>query len=303
MIDICLLGTGGTVPLPNRWLTSLVVRWQGHALLIDCGEGTQIALNTQKLPCKHIDTILLTHYHADHTAGLPGFLLSMVKADRTEPVTIIGPKGLLEVIEGVRLIAKNIPFELHCIELQEKECTFVIDGLYVTSFAQKHSVPCVGYSFYMPRNRQFDKDKAIENNVPLKLWGRLQKGETIVQDEITYTPDMVLGEPRKGIHFVYSTDTRPTEMIEKYIQDADLYIGEGMYGDVEKQENAKKNRHSMMQETAEMAKEANVKQLWFTHYSPSMYNPYVYEDEIKQIFENSVICHDGQSINLKFEGE
>lgn len=303
MIDICLLGTGGTVPLPNRWLTSLLVRWQGHALLIDCGEGTQIALNEQKLPCKHIDTILLTHYHADHTAGLPGFLLSMVKADRQEPVTIIGPKGILDLLQGVFLIAHHIPFEIRYIELEENTCTFDIDGLQITSFIQKHSVPCVGYSFYMKRNRQFDKEKAIQNNVPLKLWGRLQKGESITQDEITYTPDMVLGNERQGIHFVYSTDTRPTDTIKNFIQDADLYIGEGMYGDIEKQENAKKNRHSMMQETAFLAKEANVKQLWFTHFSPSMHDPYIYEEEMKQIFENCVISKDGQRIDLNFPEE
>ncbi len=303
MIDICLLGTGGTVPLPYRWLTSLLVRWNGHELLVDCGEGTQIALNEQTISCKHIDAILLTHFHADHTAGLPGLLLSMAKADRTEPITIYGPKGLREILQGVQMIARYVPFEVNYVEFQEKENTFKIDGLQITSFSVKHSVPCFSYDFKYARNPKFDRTKAEENHVPMKAWGILQKNQTITMDGVTYTPDMVLGEPRKGIHFVYSTDTRPTEMIEKYVQDADLYIGEGMYGDIEKIEKAKLNRHSMMQETAHIAKKCNVKQLWFTHYSPSMHDPDIYREEIHEIFENSIISKDGQRIDLSFSDE
>ena len=116
MIDICLLGTGGTVPLPNRFLTSLLVRWNGHEILVDCGEGTQIALNAKTLSCRHIDAIFLTHFHADHTAGLPGLLLSMAKADRTEPITIYGPRGLEDLLKGVLLIARYVPFEIKIVE-------------------------------------------------------------------------------------------------------------------------------------------------------------------------------------------
>ncbi len=303
MIDICLLGTGGTVPLPNRWLTSLLVRWNGHELLVDCGEGTQIALNSLTLSCKHIDAILLTHFHADHTAGLPGLLLSMAKADRTEPITIYGPKGLREILQGIQLIARYVPFEVNYVEFQEKENTFMIDGLEITSFSVKHSVPCFSYSFHYARKPKFDREKAERNQVPMKVWGTLQKNESITFDGITYTQDMVLGETRKGIHFVYSTDTRPVESIIQHSMNADLLIAEGMYGDEEKIEKAKLNRHSMMQESAEIARKCNVKQLWFTHYSPSMHDPQIYLEEIQKIFENVVISKDGQRIDLSFSKE
>lgn len=303
MIEVCLLGTGGTVPLPERWLTSLIVRWNGHELLVDCGEGTQISLHQQSLSLRHIDTILLTHYHADHTAGLPGLLLSMAKADRTEPVTIYGPKGLEEILQGVMLVARYVPFEIRYVEFKEHEVNFHVDGLDITAFFVRHSVPCYGYAFEMKRNPKFDREKAERNQIPMKAWGRLQKGETVQMEDKIYTPDMVLGKERKGIRFVYTTDTRPVDSILQHAQNADLMIGEGMYGDKEKIENAKENKHMMMQECASIAAKANVKELWFTHYSPSMPDPFLYKEEIQQIFHNAVISKDGQRKDLAFNDE
>ena len=102
MIDVCLLGTGGMMPLPYRWLTSLLVRYNGSSLLIDCGEGTQIAMKEKGWSFKPIDVICFTHYHADHISGLPGLLLTMGNAERTEPLTMIGPKGLERVVTVTR---------------------------------------------------------------------------------------------------------------------------------------------------------------------------------------------------------
>lgn len=302
MIDITLLGTGGTVPLPNRFLTSLLVRWNGHEMLVDCGEGTQIAMKKLNMPCRHIDAIVITHYHADHTAGLPGLLLSMAKADRSEPITIYGPKGIHELMEGVRLIARYIPFEVNEVELDKNE-GFELDGLSVTSFPLRHSVLCVGYQMTMQRKPMFDRDKALANNVPMKLWGILQKGNTVEQDGVVYTPDMVLGRQRKGLKVVYATDTRPVSGLVQAVQDADLLITEGMYGDTEKIEKAKLNRHMMMQEACSIAKQCNVRRLWLTHYSPSLHDPSEYESMCHELFEQTVVSKDGQRIDLCFEDE
>lgn len=301
MLDVCLLGTGGTVPLPSRWLTSCLLRWNGNEVLVDCGEGTQVALHGQGFSAKHIDTILLTHFHADHTAGLPGLLLSMAKADRTEPVTIIGPRHLKDIMQGVFLLARYIPFEIKIQELTEKEEHFVLDGLQVTAFSVKHSVPCFSYRFDLPRAPKFERGKAEANHVPLPCWGRLQKGQTVEMDGVVYTPDMVMGDSRKGIRVVYSTDTRPVPVIAEQVKGADLYIGEGMYGDEEKLEKAKLNNHSLMQETAKIALEAGVKELWLTHYSPSVPDPSGYKETICSIFPSTVISKDGERKDLKFE--
>ena len=121
MLDICLLGTGGMMPLPYRWLTSMMARCAGSNLLIDCGEGTQIALKEKGWSPKPIDVICFTHYHADHISGLPGLLLTMGNAERTEPLTLIGPKGLERVVNALCMIAPELPFELKFIELTEQE--------------------------------------------------------------------------------------------------------------------------------------------------------------------------------------
>lgn len=302
MIDITLLGTGGTVPLPYRFLTSLLLRCNGHELLVDCGEGTQITLNKCGLSPKHIDAILLTHFHADHTAGLPGLLLSMAKADRTEPITIYGPKGLTEIMEGVVLIARYIPFEVKLVEI-DKDTTVIFDEINIHPIPLRHSVPCFGYSFELSRRPKFEREKALANEVPLKFWGALQKGETIESEGKTYTPEMVLGKERKGLKVIYATDTRPVHALYEAAKNADLLITEGMYGDVEKIEKAKLNRHMMMQEACDIASKANVRSMWLTHYSPSMHEPEIYEEELKSLFTNTVISRDGQHIDLSFVDE
>ena len=303
MLEVCLLGTGGTVPLPERWLTSCLLRCRGEEILIDCGEGTQIALHKQKYSCKQIGTILLTHFHADHTAGLPGLLLTMAKSERTEPVTIIGPQGLKEFLDGVFAIARYVPFEVHYAELKEDEVGFKAGGMNVTAFALRHSVRTYGYEFRLPRGRRFDREKALANNVPMRIWSRLQKGETVTYEGTVYEPEQVLAEERKGLKLVYATDTRPTESLITHAENADLLIAEGMYGDPECLEKARKNKHMLMQEAAEIASRAKAARLWFTHYSPSVKEPEIYLEEIEKIYPGCVIAKDGEMIDLAFADE
>lgn len=134
MLEVCLLGTGGMMPLPYRWLTSLMVRYNGKSILIDCGEGTQIAMKEKGWSPKPIDVICFTHFHADHISGLPGMLLTMGNAERTEPLTVIGPKGLTRTVNALRVIAPELPFEIRCIEFEENEQTLCFDGLRIEAF-------------------------------------------------------------------------------------------------------------------------------------------------------------------------
>lgn len=109
------------MPLPYRWLTSMMARCDGSSLLIDCGEGTQIALKEKGWSPKPIDVICFTHYHADHISGLPGLLLTMGNAERTEPLILIGPKGLKRVVEALRMIAPELPFQYSIWNYQSRE--------------------------------------------------------------------------------------------------------------------------------------------------------------------------------------
>ena len=301
MLEVALLGTGGMMPLPNRWLTSLCARYNGSNIMIDCGEGTQIALKEKGWSPKPIDVMCITHYHADHISGLPGMLLTMGNAERTEPLVMIGPKGLLKVVPALRTIAPELPFEISLIEIQDNFQTFEFDGYRIEAFRVNHNVICYGYNIVVDRGAKFDPERAKAQNIPLKYWNPLQKGEIITDNGITYTPEMVLGEARKGLKLTYCTDTRPTDFIVKNATGADLFICEGMYAEPDKLEKAKEHKHMTFYEAAEMAKAAGVKEMWLTHYSPSLIRPQDYKKEVRKIFENTVISRDGETKDLMFE--
>jgi ribonuclease Z len=301
MLDICLLGSGGMMPLPYRWLTSLMVRYNGSSLLIDCGEGTQIAIKEKGWSFKPIDVICFTHYHGDHISGLPGLLLTMGNAERKEPLTLIGPKGLERVVNALRVIAPELPFPIIFKEINGAEEEFALNGYRLKAFRVNHNVLCYGYTMELDRGGKFQLAQAMELGIPKVYWSRLQKGETITDETGTYTPDMVLGKPRKGIKLTYCTDTRPTQSIVDNAMHSDLFICEGMYGEKEKEGKARENKHMMFREAAKLAKDAEVKELWLTHYSPSLTRPEDYMDEVREIFPAAKAGKDRKSVELDFE--
>ena len=284
MLDVCLLGCGGMMPLPRRWLTALMTRYNGSSLMIDCGEGTQVAIKEKGWSFKPIDVICFTHYHGDHISGLPGLLLTMGNADRTEPLTLVGPRGLERVVSALRVIAPELPFEIKFIEITKPEEVLELNGYRITAFRVNHNVTCYGYTLEILRQGKFSPDSAREHEIPLKFWNPLQKGQTVEDEGRIYTPDMVLGPPRKGIKLTYTTDTRPTESILRNAKDSDLFICEGMYGEDDKIEKAKGYKHMTFREAATLARDAEVGEMWLTHYSPSLVRPDDYMDTVREIF-------------------
>jgi len=297
MIDVTLLGTGGMYPLPDRALTSLYVRFEGRAVLIDCGEGTQMAIRAAGLRFKPIEAILITHFHADHISGLPGLLLTMGNEGRAEKLTIYGPEGLERTVNALRVIVPELPFEIEFMEFNRNDCShFACGGLEADVFPVDHGIPCLGYCFNLNRQGKFDPQQAKAKGIPVQLWGRLQKGESVDG----FTPADVLGAPRKGIRILYATDSRPVAAMEAYGMEADLLILEGMFGERDKQERAETSHHMMMQEAAHIAAAANARELWLTHYSPATPEPELFAEELKGIFENTVVAMDGQTTTLQF---
>ncbi|MDD6328782.1 MAG: ribonuclease Z [Lachnospiraceae bacterium] len=300
MMDVCLLGTGGMLPLPYRALTSLMVRYNGSHILIDCGEGTQNQIRMLGWSFKPIDVICITHFHADHISGLPGLLLTMGNAERKDPLTIIGPKGLQKVVNSLRIIAPELPFDIAFIEIDEETRDIEICGLTIRAFRVNHKVTCYGYSLLLSRAGKFDVDRAKALSLPVQYWNVLQRGDSVEYGGKLYTSDMVMGERRKGLKLTYCTDTRPTKQIIDEAFRADLFICEGMYGEQDKLPKAKENKHMMMREAAEIARDAEVAEAWMTHYSPATARPSEYTDMVQAICPCMIMAKDRMETVLTF---
>lgn len=305
MINLTLLGCGGNVPLPNRFLSSIFINFKGRKILVDCGEGTQVSMKMKGCGFKDIDLICITHTHGDHIIGLIGLLSTMGNSERKDPVTIIGPKGIREAINAI-LVLITLPYKLNIIENPDGIFSLVdpiLSDLSIETIELEHSTECIGYNLHFARQPKFNLDKAISNNVPKKYWNMLQKGMTLMDNDLTFSPDMVLGDERAGIKLSIITDTRPIDTIPKFIHGADLLVCEAMYGDDMDISKAIKNKHMLFREAATLALKGNVKQLLLTHFSPSIENPNKFENNAKSVFENTIIGYDRFSTQIKYPEE
>lgn len=299
MLELCMLGTGGALPLPDRGLTACYLRVRGRGLLIDCGEGTQTAIRRLGWGFRCIDGMLITHYHGDHCGGLPGFLLSLGKAERREPFHIWGYTGLKAIVEGLRVVAPVLPFPVVLHEFSGERVELSMIGLEITGFRLDHGVPCYGWRLELPRQGAFQPQRAKALGVPVRDWKRLQAGETVNG----VTPEQVMGPPRQGIRLLYATDTRPTPDIIRYGRGADLMILEGMYGDETKRAQAEKNRHMLFAEAATLAREAGAKRLLLTHFSNCIDDPQAYLPLAQAIFPATEVAMDGQCLTIHYPAE
>ena len=205
------------------------------------------------------------------------------------------------MVNALRVIAPELPFEIKFIEITKPEEVLELNGYRITAFRVNHNVICYGYTLEILRQGKFSPDSAREHEIPLKFWNPLQKGQTVEDEGRVYTPDMVLGPPRKGIKLTYTTDTRPTESILRNAKDSDLFICEGMYGEDDKIEKAKGYKHMTFREAATLARDAKVNEMWLTHYSPSLVRPDDYMDTVREIFPKAWPGKDGKSVELNFE--
>lgn len=312
MLELALLGCGGGMPMPERYLSAILMNYRGRKILVDCGEGTQVSMRLLGWGFKTIDIICITHSHGDHTVGLPGLLATIGNSGRTEVLTIIGPEGITEIIHGLRVIVPFLPYELRIIENPQEPLLLGLDAggfllapaaveFQINTLAVDHSSPCLSYSFYITRRPRFDAGKAAAENIPKQLWSRLQKGETLSHEGKLYSPEMVLGETREGIKVSMVTDTRPTEELPNFIRNSRLLICEGTYGAHEDLDKAIKNKHMTFGEAAELARAGAVEELLLTHFSPVMQAPEEYRDNAARVFHNTIIGKDRLVMRLNFK--
>jgi ribonuclease Z len=303
VIDLCLLGTGGMMPLPGRWLSSMLLRSQRDVVLIDCGEGTQISWRYSGWGFRDVEAIALTHLHADHVAGIAGVLFMIAHSNRTEPLTIFGPRGTYQVVQALTIVVPKLPFTVQIIELDGGESHTLPDGLELRALQVDHRMSCLAYSFARQRAPKFDVERARAFDIPVTLWSTLQSGETVDVDGRIFIPDQVLGKPRRGLKVGFVTDTRVTPEIPDFVRNADLLICEGTYGDPELRERARQRGHMVFDEAATIARAADVRQLILTHFSPSMLDPENFVQHAQAIFPATTIGRQHETITLAFDDE
>jgi ribonuclease Z len=305
-LEAFILGCGGMMPLPNRHLTSVLLRREGELFLFDGGEGTQVSLRRLNLRWKKISVIFVSHTHADHVTGIPGILMLSSQVDRDDPLYIIGPPRIAEYIEtSRRVLDMYINYEIIVREITEPGIVYEGEGFHVRAFPLRHTRTCYGYAFEEDkRPGEFHPEKAEALGVPRgPLWARLQSGETVkAADGRDIQPADVLGNPRSGRKFTFVTDTLAFPEIAVQAAESDLFICEGMF-EKELEESAKEKKHMTAEQAARLALAGKVKKLGLIHYSPryTEYNLKQLIKEAESIFPESVLCRDRMIFPIEYE--
>lgn len=300
--EVFSLGTSGMMPLPGRFLTSVLVRREGDLFLFDCGEGTQVSLKMLNLRWKKIDSIFISHMHADHVTGLPGMLMLSSQVDRTEPLFIYGPARLKEYVEQTRrILDMYINYEIVVVPV-EPGTVLETDEFSINAFSLDHTKPCLGYSIVeKDRKGEFFPEKAKALGVPQgPMWGMLQKGSPVVlSDGRVVGPEDVMGPPRSGRKFSYVTDSLYFKEISDYVHDSDILFCEGMFEDALK-EDAHSKKHMTAVEAAAIARDGNCGMLCLQHYSPRYSNQELKKlrDEAAAVFPNTILTKDRMSFDI-----
>ena len=300
--EVFSLGTGGMMPLPNRFLTSVLVRREGQLFLFDCGEGTQVSLKMLNLSWKHIHSVFISHMHADHVTGLPGLLMLSSQVDRSEPLYIYGPSRLGEYIESSRrILDMYINYEIRFIAV-EPGVVYSGDGFSIQAFPLIHTKPCYGYSLVEEKRKgEFFPDKAKALGIPMgKLWGKLQSGESVTLDDgRVITSDMVMGQARDGRKISYVTDSLYFDHIADYVHDSDILFCEGMF-EKALSEEAREKKHMTSYEAGLIARDSNSHMLCLQHYSPrySDRELKILLKDAQSVFPNTVLTRDRMTFNV-----
>jgi len=297
-LEAFILGCGGMMPLPNRHLTSVLLRREGELFLFDCGEGTQVSLRRLNLRWKKISVIFVSHTHADHVTGIPGLLMLSSQVDRDDPLYIIGPPRIAEYIDSSRrVLDMYINYEIIVQEITAPGIVYKGDGFHVRCFPLSHTKPCYGYTLEEDmRPGEFHPEKAQALNIPVgKLWGKLQKGESVkTEDGRMIQPSDVMGLPRMGRKFSFVTDSLAVPEISTHVLGSDLFVCEGMFGR-DLTEDAHSKKHMTAEEAAKIAAASSgVKKLALIHYSPR-YTEYELKqilNEAREIFPDTVLSRD-----------
>jgi ribonuclease Z len=300
-LHIVFLGTAAGVPTPKRSLPAILVQREGEQLMFDCGEGVQrqMLLAGQSLNRKM--KIFITHMHGDHVLGLPGLLQTMALFNRERKLDVYGPPRinafLLAIRETVQFVL-TFPIEIHEIEKAGVVCDE--EEYYVEVVESEHVIPSFAYAYVeKPRPGKFHPEKAKALGVPEgPQWGKLQRGQNVrLPNGRVVKSEEVVGLSRRGRKIVYTGDTGPFKLLEKFALGADVLIHDSTLGE-ELVERAKEYGHSTPRQAARTAKKAKVEKLILTHISQRYEDPNKMLKQAKRIFRNTTVATDFMKLEI-----
>lgn len=297
-LDVVFLGTGPSVPSARRNTAATLVRIGGDRLLFDCGEGTQRQMQ-RSTGLVALDDIFITHLHADHYLGLPGLIKTFDLGDRSEPLTIHGPRGLITLWDSISRITGRTAYDVRLVEIEPGQ-TAERDGYTIAPFAVEHRVQANGYALFEPtRPGHLDAGLAESLGVtPGPAFGELQRGHPVAVDGGTVTPEQVMGADRPGRKIVITGDTLPCEGTRIAARQAQLLIHDASFTATEA-ERAGETGHSTAAQAAEVARDAEVEMLTLVHVSSRHFIPDVL-DEARAIFPNAFAPRDFDLVEIPF---
>jgi ribonuclease Z len=300
-LHVIFLGTAGSVPTPQRGLPAIAIRRKNELLLFDCGEGVQRQMIEAGVGFHRKTKVFVTHMHGDHMLGLPGLFQTMSLLDREKKLEVYGPEGIIAFVEAIK---QTVHFTLTFpIEVQEiKEAGLVCEEKEYEVHATWTDHVTLGLAYALiekPRLGKFHPEKAKSLGVPEgSLWSKLQHGSVVkLSDGRIVKPKEVLGSPRPGRKIVYTGDTRPTENLVKFAENADLLIHDATFDD-ELLERAREDGHSTPSQAAETAKKSGAKWLVLTHISARYKDPSPLLEQARKLFPHVDVAEDFMKIDL-----
>jgi ribonuclease Z len=298
-LSVAFLGTGGAVPSARRNTASLLVARGGERLLFDCGEGTQRQMQ-RSLGLVQVDSIFFTHFHADHFLGLPGLLKTYDLTERERPLTVYGPRGLVDLFKSLARVIGRVGYKLDLVELEPGD-TVQLDGGEVRSFSAEHSVRAHGYALVeAERPGRFDPEAAKRLGVAEgPAFAQLQQGEAVETTKgTTVRPEEVMGESRPGRKLAITGDTAPCHATVEAAAGAELLVHDASFAEEEAQ-RAADTGHSTVGQAAAVAREADVRLLALVHIS-SRYHVGKVLEEAKEVFDPCVAPKDFDRVDIPF---
>ncbi|MGB8780270.1 MAG: ribonuclease Z [Candidatus Bathyarchaeia archaeon] len=300
-LRVVFLGTAAGVPTLKRGLPAILVQRDGEQLMFDCGEGVQRQMLMAGVSLNRTTRVFVTHMHGDHLMGLPGLLQTMALLGREKKLEVYGPAKINDFLHGIRETVQFVltfPIEIHEIERPGVVCQE--DEYTVQAVRSKHVIPSFAYAYVeKPRPGRFYPEKAKALGLQEgPLWSKLQRGQRVkLPNGRAIKPEEVMGPPRQGRKIVYTGDTRPFKRLEKFAANADLLIHDSTLGD-ELAERAEKYGHSTVDQAAESAKKAKVKQLILTHISQRYEDTSTWLKQARKIFKNTVMAEDFMQVEI-----